>query len=158
MRYVLILFFILCVYSCRSSKHTHSSYSGQSHTEETVTVSRKDSTATEQKDHFITIEGNNALEYSRITTYSDSGRISQLQEQWRRIGSGKLSVGSGRSSAVSVTESSDSASRSDNNDVKEEIATKQESDSRPVQGWKEWIALSLAALLFLTGMIKLTKK
>jgi FtsZ-interacting cell division protein ZipA len=150
--HIFIVVIGLLLFSCRGSKHEHNQYNRNISIEETNKTSRADSTRTEREDKDSTITTINSVEYTRTTTYRDSGGISSIQEQWRATGSAQLSVSSGRSSEVSIAnENSDNSSTiSEQESNREEIKTS--SDNRLIQG-SEWIYIALGIVIIIIALL-----
>lgn len=149
--YIICLLFILI--GCRSSKSGNIQRTIVTETEKENTIARTDSTRSESSYKDSTTTTNNILEYSRTTTYGDDGRVSSLQEQWRRIGSTGLSVSSGRTSEISITEEKIDSSAVISEQLQEKIVEKTVVDSRLIQGTDCIYVISILTICFLIAYI-----
>lgn len=143
---------------CRSRRTLDHSLETQSTTEKRASSLTKDSTRTESSYQDSTTTTANTVEYTVTTTYRDDGGIQAVQKQWRRTGSARLSVSTGRTSAVSVdVQKTDSGTVATSN-LSESVKEQNTTDSRPVQGI-EWLWVMLTGgVIALVGLIIVRKK
>lgn len=139
MKYAFFILLALMVIGCRSSKHSNRQLDLGIETKKESAITRTDSTRTQAVYKDSTATTSNVLEYSRTTTYRDDGGISSLQEQWRQTGSSGVSVSSGRTSEISVSQSKDTTAITEIEKRTENEVISTQTDSRPIQG-KEVIA------------------
>ena len=152
----LALFLAYC--GCRSSKHTVSHVAERTERSGEVRTIRTDSVRIERKDSISAATATLIDEHIRTVIFSDDGRIQQIQDERRTIGSTQLVAGTRQSSEVHVSEEVKDSTYTDTQDVKTDIKKQTITDSRPVQG-SEWVWIGLAVgAVFIVMVIILIKK
>jgi hypothetical protein len=155
MKYGLIIAIGLIIFSCRSTRSSHRDYDRTLDVRKESVVTRKDSTTAEAVYKDSTATASNVFEYSRTTTFGDAGRVSSVQEQWRRTGSSGVSVSTGRTSEVSVNNTADSTDTQIKSEARGIETSASTTDTRPVQGGSEWFGVTtgIGVLLLSAGII-----
>lgn len=153
--YGLIIAMGLIVFGCRSTRNNHREYDRTLDIRKESVVTRKDSTTAEAVYKDSTATASNIFEYSRTTTFGDAGRISSVQEQWRRTGSSGVSVSTRRTSEVSVNNIADTTNTQIKSGARGIETSVSATDTRPIQGGSEWFGVVMGAslLLLLAGIV-----
>lgn len=153
---------LFALIACRSNKDLNKVSESVSEKQSSVSIHSKDSTATTNNTRDSTSNITAEKQYIRTTWYRPDGTISAVQDSWWDSRREELAVHDTGSSAVSVTEQKADSTSKENRKELETEQLKAFTDSRPVQGGKEWfgviLGVSLPLILVIAVIIIYIKK
>ncbi len=152
MKYAIYVFLLLILVSCRSTKHSHTDYTGSTALERNESSRQADSTVTVTVIQDTTQTETTIQEYERKTDYLPDGTISSVSERWRSTGLKQLHTKSQEKTSKSGSEKHDSLQlkKAEMQQLKQLVDTT--TDSRPVQG-SEWLFVIGFIIAAVCGLI-----
>ena len=138
--------------SCRSGDSTLHSVKSEAGRQINDSISRRtDGGIIADSVRLLRVSQNWSVDHLRITFFDDSGRIQQIQEQWRSTGHDELADSTRRTSVSFLSEQTDSTHSSSATQTDTEIDEHSKTDSRTVQGI-EWgyimLAIGISVILY----------
>lgn len=151
MKYAVLILLFIC-FGCRSSKHSSDTSFSDRSTETKKEFKGETIHSSQQYLSSKKKEVNTDIDEEIVTVNYDpqSGAVQSVQTVRRGTRRNELSDSTGRSSNDTLINRNDSTFTEVNNDIEAKQTMQSDTDSRPVQGWKEWGIISIIAGIFIT--------